>query len=147
MLKRGRKGRKHVQAKKSSMDGLDFASGLERYCYIALKREGLFEMYEGESFQLMEPFQMENICTERQSNGKGEFKVRSSSIRGIKYTPDFTGKDFVIECKGRANESFPVRFKMFKRWMFDNNDTRAIYKPQNQKEIELMVQTILNNRL
>ena len=33
----------------------------------------------------------------------------------IKYTPDFIGKDFIIETKGRANESFPLRWKLFKR--------------------------------
>ena len=33
----------------------------------------------------------------------------------IKYTPDFIGEDFIIETKGRANESFPIRWKLFKR--------------------------------
>ena len=33
-------------------------------------------------------------------------------ILNIKYTPDFIGKDFIIETKGRANESFPLRWKL-----------------------------------
>lgn len=145
-MKKRKRGKQHVNAKKTSLDGIDFASGLEKNCYIALNKAKLYEGYENEEFQLMEPFKIENTCIERQANGKGDFKQRSISIRGIKYTPDFCGKDFVIECKGRANESFPIRFKMFKKLMFDNNDTRAIYKPQNMKDIEAMVEMILNNR-
>ena len=33
----------------------------------------------------------------------------------IKYTPDFIGDNFIIETKGRANESFPMRWKLFKK--------------------------------
>ena len=38
-------------------------------------------------------------------------------ILPIKYTPDFIGKGFIIETKGRANESFPMRWKMFKKYI------------------------------
>ena len=50
------------------------------------------------------------------ANGKGEYtKIEDAkNILPIKYTPDFIGDDFIIETKGRANESFPMRWKMFK---------------------------------
>ena len=38
-------------------------------------------------------------------------------ILNIKYTPDFVSDSFIIECKGRANESFPLRWKMFKKYV------------------------------
>ena len=44
----------------------------------------------------------------------------------IKYTPDFIGKDFIIETKGRANESFPMRWKLFKRLIVNNFQTYNI---------------------
>ena len=129
------------------MDGIQFRSGLEKNTYIALKEAGLFELYEEEVFQLIEGFTLPNICIEKQANGKGELIDRGQKkLLGIKYTPDFTGKDYIIECKGRANESFPLRWKLFKRWCVKNGDTRALYKPQNQKDIAIMIKLILDAR-
>lgn len=146
MIRRNRKGKKHTNAKKVSADGIEFASGLERYCYLALKKAKIFDKYEGETFELQEAFQLPNQAFERQSNGKGVFKLRGPGIRNISYTPDFTGEDFIIETKGRANESFPLRYKMFKRLLFKTGDTRPLFKPQNQKEIDETINLILNGR-
>jgi hypothetical protein len=146
-MKRKSKKRGPVQAKKISYDGIKFASGLERYAYMALKKEKLFEGYENESYQLVEPFHFQNESFEKQSNGKGEYINRGNKkILGIKYTPDFVGKDFIIECKGRANESFPIRWKLFKLWLTKNNIGKTLYKPQNQKEVDLTIHMIKNTR-
>ena len=104
-----RKKRGPVQAKRISYDGINFASGLERYMYMALKKAKIKAKYEGETFVLLNGFHFENECYARQANGKGDYKNRGAKrILPIKYTPDFIGKDFIIECKGRANESFPM---------------------------------------
>jgi hypothetical protein len=148
-MKRFKRSKKKgpVRAKKASMDGIDFRSGLEKNTYIALKEAGLYELYEEEVFQLIEGFTLPNICIEKQANGKGELIDRGQKkVLGIKYTPDFTGKDYIIECKGRANESFPLRWKLFKRWCVKNEDTRPLYKPQNQKDIAIMIKIILDGR-
>ena len=149
MIKRNRKGRKKgpVRSNKVKFDGINFASGLERYCYQQLKKAKLFEKYEEEKFQLIESFAPSNEFYERQSNGKGEYALRSGKkILGISYKPDFTGRDYIIETKGRANESFPIRWKLFKKWCLENNETRTLYKPQNQKEVDLTIELIKNGR-
>ena len=147
MRRRKSKKRGPVTAKKITYDGINFASGLERYTYMALKKEKLFEYYEGEVFQLIESFDFKNQSYEKQANGKGEYINRGSKkVLGIKYTPDFTGKDYIIECKGRANESFPLRWKLFKLWLTKKNIGKTLYKPQNQKEVDLTIQMIKNNR-
>jgi hypothetical protein len=147
MRRKKSKKRGPVVAKKVSYDGINFASGLERYTYMALKKEKLFEYYEGEVFQLIESFDFPNESYEKQANGKGDYTNRGSKkVLGIKYTPDFTGKDYIIECKGRANESFPLRWKLFKLWLTKNNIGKTLYKPQNQKEVDLTIQMIKNNR-
>jgi len=147
MRRKKSKKRGPVNAKKITYDGINFASGLERYTYMALKKEKLFEYYEGEVFQLIESFDFQNESYEKQANGKGDYTNRGSKkVLGIKYTPDFTGKDYIIECKGRANESFPLRWKLFKLWLTKNNIGKTLYKPQNQKEVDLTVQMIKNNR-
>ena len=147
MVKKRSKKRGPVQAKKISYDGINFASGLERYTYMALKKEKLFEGYENEVFQLIEGFNFNNESFEKQSNGKGEYINRGQKkILGIKYTPDFVGKDYIIECKGRANESFPLRWKLFKLWLTKNKIGKTLYKPQNQKEVDRTVMLIKENR-
>ena len=95
----------------------------------------------------LEGFTFPNESIEKQSNGKGEFKNRGTKkILGIKYTPDFTGYDYIIECKGRANEQFPLRWKLFKRWCVNNGETRTLYKPQNQADVAEMIKLILDGR-
>ncbi len=141
------KKRGPVTAKKISYDGINFASGLERYTYIALKKAKLFEYYEGENFALIDSFDFPNESYEKQANGKGEYVDRGQKkILGIKYTPDFVGKDYIIECKGRANESFPIRWKLFKLWLTKNNIGKTLYKPQNQKEVDKTVDLIKQQR-
>ena len=134
-----------VASKKVTYDGINFASGLERYMYMALKKAKIKAKYEGETFVLLSGFHFDNEVYERQSNGKGEYKNRGCKrILPIKYTPDFIGEDFIIETKGRANESFPIRWKLFKKLLtekFDN--TWTLYKPQNQKECDETIRLIL----
>jgi len=144
---RRRKKKGPVQAKKISYDGISFASGLERYTYIALKKNKLYEGYESETYQIIESFNFPNISYEKQANSKGEYINRGSKkILGIKYTPDFIGKDYIIECKGRPNESFPLRWKLFKLWLTKNNIGKILYKPQNQKEVDRTITLIKEHR-
>ena len=134
-----------VQSKKISCDGINFASGLERYMYLALKKDRIKALYEGETFELQEAFDFPFESYERCGNGKGEYKNRGTKkILNIKYTPDFIGKNFIIETKGRANESFPLRWKMFKKLMANNRlEPFTLYKPQNHKECDETVRLIL----
>jgi len=134
-----------VQSKKISYDGVNFASGLEKYMYMALKKHKIKAKYEGETFVLINGFHFENESYERQANGKGELINRGSKrILPIKYTPDFIGEDFIIETKGRANESFPLRWKLFKRLITEQFPDYTLYKPQNQRECDRVIELILN---
>ena len=136
-----------VRANKVSYDGIQFASGLEKYMYIALKKNKIKAKYEGETFVLLSGFHFDNEVYERQSNGKGEYKNRGCKrILPIKYTPDFIGDDFIIETKGRANESFPMRWKLFKRLIVNQFPNVTLYKPQNQKECDETVRLILSSQ-
>jgi len=132
-----------VKSKKVTYDGITFASGLERYMYQALKKSKIKAEYEPETFVLQEGFMCEIQCYERQSNGKGDMVNRGEKkILPIKYTPDFIGEGFIIETKGRANESFPMRWKMFKKYINKHNMPVTLYKPQNQKECDKVIEII-----
>ena len=70
--------------------------------------------------------------------------TRAKKILPIKYTPDFIGDGFIIECKGRANESFPIRWKLFKKFINTRYPHVTLYKPQNQKECDMVIELITN---
>ena len=136
-----------VRSKKVTFDGIDFASGLEKYMYIALKKAKIHSEYEGCTFVVQEGFMFENKSYERQANGKGQMVNRGQKkILPIKYTPDFISDSFIIECKGRANESFPLRWKMFKKYVKANLKHVTLYKPQNQKECDEVINLIKSNQ-
>ena len=146
-IKRRSKKKGPVRAKKVSFDGIDFASGLEKYMYMALKKAKIRSKYEGETFVLLNGFHFENEAYEQQSNGKGDYINRGNKrILPIKYTPDFIGDDFIIETKGRANESFPMRWKLFKKLVSEQFPNITLYKPQNQKDCDRTIELILEKR-
>lgn len=146
-IKRRSKKKGPVRAKKVSFDGIDFASGLEKYMYMALKKAKIRSKYEGETFVLLNGFHFENEAYEKQSNGKGDYINRGNKrILPIKYTPDFIGDDFIIETKGRANESFPMRWKLFKKLVSEQFPNITLYKPQNQKDCDRTIELILEKR-
>ena len=147
MKKRYSKKRGPVRAKKVSFDGINFASGLEKYMYQALKKAKIKSEYEGQTYELQEGFMFDVDSYERQGNGKGDMVNRGrKKILNIKYTPDFISDSFIIECKGRANESFPLRWKMFKKYVKERIPHVTLYKPQNQKECDKVVELILTKR-
>jgi hypothetical protein len=147
-LKRRYKRKKGpVRSKKVTFDGITFASGLEKYMYMALKKAKIKSEYEGKTYELQEGFIFDVDSYERQGNGKGDMVNRGrKKILNIKYTPDFISDSFIIECKGRANESFPIRWKMFKKYVKERIPHVTLYKPQNQKECDKVVELILTKR-
>ena len=110
-------------------DGIKFRSRLETYTYKQLKLHKIDADYEQIKFTLQDSFRY-----------KGEL------VRAIGYTPDFVGDEFVIECKGFANESFPLKWKMFKHFLFNNGLDFDLYLPRNQKQVDEVIQLILNKR-
>ena len=146
MKKKYKRKKGPVRSKKVTFDGITFASGLERYMYQVLKKAKIKAKYEGQTYVLQESFNFNIDSYERQSNGKGEMVNRGQKkILNIKYTPDFVSDSFIIECKGRANESFPIRWKMFKKYVNDNLKHVTLYKPQNQKECDKVIELIIKN--
>ena len=133
-----------INAKKSTIDGIKFASSLEAYMYTSLKDAGIKAEYEGEQFILIDSFEFDIDCYERTT--RREFKNRGrNKILPIKYTPDFVGDGFIIECKGRALKDFPLRWKLFKKWLVENRPNTLLFKPQNKKDCDEVIEILQNN--
>ena len=148
MRKKFKRKQGPVRSKKATVDGIQFASGLEKYMYMALKKAKIHAVYEGTTFELQKGFIFDTDSYERQANGKGDMVNRGQKkILNIKYTPDFVNDSFIIECKGRANESFPLRWKMFKKYVKEQLSHVTLYKPQNQKECDKVIELIIKNKI
>ena len=102
-------------------DGIEFKSKLELYTYNKLKQNKLGGEYE-----------------KHRKRGAYVYGEISNKIRGITYTPDFVNIDdkWIIECKGYANEQFPLRWKLFKKMINDNGLDFDLYLPTNQTQVE-----------
>jgi hypothetical protein len=142
-----RKGKQITKAKKHIVDGITFASGLELYCYKALKKAKIPNQYEGKTFELVEKFRFDGLLMDKgKTKGKTTFKQKPGNIRNISYTPDFINleKGFVIETKGIRTPEFKMRFKLFLKYLYDTNQKLDVYVPSNQKEVDATVGLILS---
>ena len=81
-----KKKRGPVRAKKVTFDGIKFASGLEKYMYVALKKAKIKAKYEGQTYIVQEGFEFKNKSYERQSNGKGDLVNRGCKKICLLYT-------------------------------------------------------------
>ena len=126
-MRKRHKKRGPVRSKKVMLDGITFASGLEKYMYLALKKAKIKAKYEGETFTLIDGFEVD-------TNLNGEERALVVNDK------------FIIECKGRANESFPMRWKLFKRMINKQRPYVTLYKPQNQKECDQVIELITKNK-
>jgi|AntRauTorckE5430_2_1112549.scaffolds.fasta_scaffold29971_2 hypothetical protein len=142
-MKRKKKGRKVVQAKKKVVDGIEFASTLESYMYKLLKSAGMKFSYEGQSYQTFGPFNLEEECWERATK-RSKAMIDRRKVSKISYTPDFIADDesWFIEVKGRANESFPIRWKLFKQMVAKRPNPPLIFKPTNNKDCEQVLEIL-----
>ena len=103
-------------------DGIKFRSKLETYTYKKLKEAGIDAEYESTHFELIPKFEY---------NGK--------KVRAMTYLPDFVGKNFIIECKGLVTDSFPLRWKIFKYYLKQENKDYKLFLVRNQKQVDEMV--------
>lgn len=123
-----KKDNRKIKSKKKEVDGIVFDSTLESVCYEELKKTGLV-------FQMQVPYEIIPA-----------FKYNGKAIRKMIWTPDFyiPSLNLLIECKGRANESFPLRLKMF---MYQHCKDKGKEEPmivilKNQKEIKDYIPTL-----
>ena len=127
-------------AKKSTYDGKNFQSNLELYCYKGLQAVKIPVEYEETTFTIFDAFVYPQACYE----GTARKLYNRNSVRAITYTPDFVDPNgkWIIETKGYANESFPLRWKLFKKHLKDNNHHYVLFMPRNKKQVDEVVELI-----
>ena len=107
--------KKVLGATKVTLDNIRFKSKIESRVYTILKSEGFTPKYESMRFTLWEGFKPTIPFYTRY---KGKNKLVNKKLIDITYTPDFTfyykNKLIIIEVKGKENDVFPYKFKMFR---------------------------------
>lgn len=136
-------------AKKKTKSYGKYKNGLEKYCGDSLKNAGYRFEYEAQ-FVLVEGFNYPSDHFKSVPKNKELVNVTGKKTLPIKYKPDFyLPKDKVfIETKGfvRANDSFPLRWKLFLRFLMDSGmSDHAVFIPKNKAQVDEII-TYLNNR-
>lgn len=110
---------------------IKFKSQLEKMVYSTLVQLGFKPLYEPEThilwsgFQPVTPFYDKETDSQRKkriergdTNRHRLLALKTSAISGIRYTPDFYFKhgnlDVFIEAKGKENDVFYIKKKMFR---------------------------------
>lgn len=104
-------------------DGIKFRSKLEMYTYKKLREARINADYEQHRFELLPAF----------------VALSGKKYRAMTYLPDFVGKDFIIECKGFPNESWPLRKKLFEYALLSLDVKYNFYEVHTQKEVDALV--------
>lgn len=127
-----------------------FKSAIEKYCSDRLRESGLPFVYEQETYELIPSFRYENRYLKKTPKGKTLSNRTNTVQQPIRYTPDFVAKDgsWVIETKGwiPAHHDFPMRWKLFLKYLTDNNMECAVYIAGNKAQIDEAIQDIIEQR-
>lgn len=146
------KNKKIKNASPNVKDGINFRSKLELYCYEKLKEADIDFVYEGRTFTIMQPFVFGGREFSRgriRGSQKKGLVEKKGHVFGMTYTPDFVGsyKDggrFIIETKGWPNDAFPLRWKVFKRYLYEFGFTWDLFIPSNKSEVDEAIKIIVN---
>lgn len=146
-------------AKKHTYKDIVFDSGLELFCYKELEKTGIDFIYQPEPFILLPKFECNFTNYEvkgriyRDSNKKIIKNTKAfiecplATVRQIAYTTDFMAVDrsWIIETKGYSNESFPLRWKMFKYLLNYTGFNGKLLKPENQNQVLDCIKIIMDD--
>ena len=148
MRRRNKKRRQITRSTKVKEDGIEFASKLELYMYKALKKANIKNDYEGKTFTIINSCNFPMASYEKTKSKKILHDRGNKKLLGIKYTPDFIDTQdpprFIIETKGNPNESFPIRWKLFKMHLVREGIQTNLFMPRNHKDCDETIAILKN---
>ena len=101
-------------------NNIQFKSRLEVMIYKTLLQEGFSVKYEPTKYIIWEGFKP-NVSFYNKDKKTRMLKLDNKRLIDITYTPDFVFeyKDttIVIEAKGFENDTFPIKKKLFRKWL------------------------------
>lgn len=126
-------------------NGIKFKSILEVMVYKTLLSVGFEPLYEKNKFVIWQgfypsvPFYDKDAITRM-------LKLNKKKIIDITYTPDFTfeykNRLIIIEVKGFENDVFPVKKKLFRRFLEDNYPDALFFEVYTKKQLLQAIEII-----
>jgi len=143
-------GRKKINSKSKTLDGIKFRSILEADFYTKQKKAKLGMSYEDWSFEICPLLKRKNTRFFKK-HGKN-FIESKADVSSITYTPDFVlSKDgeymIVVECKGLANDRYPVIRSLFLRYLEELGVKAYFFEPRytrHNTEVINKIKQIIN---
>lgn len=138
-------------------NNIHFKSELEVDCYKLFEEENMVLSYEPHSFELIKKLKLENILIylpsrKTKKNKVTTLKIFSGILQNAEYTPDFileyNDYTIIIETKGRANDAYPMRRKLFFHYLEylakTTQQKYVFFEPHNKTQIREVIQIIKN---
>ena len=136
--------RKIANATPTRLGTITFKSKLEESFYKTLVAAGLEPDYELTKFVLVEGFKP-TVPFYNRSKSK-VFRMDMVKVRDITYTPDFTilynDTLFIIEAKGIENDTFPLKKKLFRRFLESMEMPCVYFEVHTKKELLEVIKII-----
>lgn len=148
IIKNNKEFNKKVRnATRVECDGIKFRSKLEVFAYKHLKANGLDFRYEEFTSVLLSKFT--NNVRLFEPNREKDLKEYDVSYNAMTYTPDFVYENsdllIVIETKGRPNEQYPLKKKLFLHKIGLTGNKQVIFiEPHTQKQVLQAIDIIKN---
>lgn len=142
------RNKKVRNARPTEKYGIKFKSNLESLCYEKLINNGFEPEYENKKFVLFDGFRMNNnisIYMPKRQRCKAHelMEEYKKKILPITYTPDFylnvNGINVFIETKGKPNDAYPLKKKMFFYALNENNEQTIFFEPHNETQIDQLI--------
>ena len=139
--------KKIINASPLEYDGISFKSKLEKMVYQTLKEADFPVEYEPHKYIIWEGFKP-SVPFYNKDKITRMLKQESKKIKAITYTPDLSfihnGYLIIIEAKGFEDSVFPLKKKMFRKWLEDNYPKSIYFEIYTKKQL-LQAINIINN--
>lgn len=137
--------KKIIGATAKEYNGIKFKSQLEVAIYKVLLQEGFKPKYEEEKYIIWKGF-IPKVPFYNKDKATRLLKIESGKLRDITYTPDFTFKYkdtlVIIEAKGFENDVFPIKKKLFRKYLEDNIPSSLYFEIYTQKQLKQAINII-----
>lgn len=145
--------KKIKNATECTYNNINFKSKLELYCYKYFSDRNVPILYEPETYVIFPGFdtKIRLYLPVKQRNSKHKVLcLKTRKQLPITYTPDFLisiqNHRIYIDTKGKANDVYPLKRKMFLRYLTDLVDDCEywFFEPHNQQQVQEVYQLIQN---
>ena len=141
------KNKKIINASPLEYDGISFKSKLEKMAYQTLKEQGFPVLYESKKFIIWEGFRP-NVPFYNKDASTRMLKMDSKKVIDISYTPDlmfeYNNHLIIIEMKGFENNTYPLKKKIFRKWLESNYPNSIYFEIFTKKQLLQAIDIIKN---